>query len=49
MYNVSSFFVTLLPIQGAPGTPGEVHNEDLYGGVASNKFVCNFKLKYIYK
>lgn len=46
MYNVSSFFVTLL--QGAPGNPGEGYNEDLYGGIASNKFVCNFKLKYIY-
>lgn len=36
---VSSFFGTELPIQGAFGTPGEVYNEGLCGGVASNKFM----------
>lgn len=46
MYNVSLFNVTELPIQGAPGTLGEVYNEGLCGGVASNR-CCNFKFKKV--
>lgn len=37
MYKLSSFFVTELPIQGVPGTPGLVYNEGPCGGVAANK------------